>query len=214
MVPSGDRRVVDDVADAFAALLTERAPASVALSGGSTARRCYERLAARHPDWSDVVVFFGDERWVPITHPDSNAGMARSSLLSHTGARTVWSMREAGPTIELAAEAYDALLAGFGPAALVHLGMGPDGHTASLFPGSPALDETERLVVATGDDRHPHPRLTWTFPALATAELIVITVDGSEKRDALRRVESGEDLPVSRVRAREIVWLIGRDALD
>ncbi len=210
----GERRVVDDLPEAFAALVMERAPASVALSGGNTARQCYEHLAARGPDWSEVVVFFGDERWVPVADPDSNEGMARWSLLSRTGVGTVCSMREAGATIEAAAEAYDTLLAGFGPVSLVHLGMGPDGHTASLFPGSPALDEAARLVVATGDDLHPQARLTWTFPAIATSDLVVITVDGIEKRDALRRVEAGEDLPVARVRGREVIWLIGSDALD
>jgi 6-phosphogluconolactonase len=95
----------------------------------------------------------------------------------------------------------------------VHLGLGPDGHTASLFPGSPSLDETERLVVAAGDADHPHPRLTFTLPAIARARLVVVTVAGSEKRDAVERIRAGEDLPAARVRAERVLWLGDRAAL-
>ena len=103
----------------------------------------------------------------------------------------------------------------YGPLDLVHLGLGPDGHTASLFPGSPALEERERLVVATGDDLHPHPRLTLTFPALAQSRLAVVTVAGEGKREALQRVKAGDDLPAARVsgRARDLARRRGRERL-
>ena len=95
----------------------------------------------------------------------------------------------------------------------MHLGLGPDGHTASLFPGSPALDEAERLVVTAGDDAHPRPRLTFTFPAIARARLVVVTVAGAEKRDAVERIRAGEDLPGARIRAERVVWLGDRAAM-
>jgi 6-phosphogluconolactonase len=208
----GELRVVEDVPQAFAALVAEEAPGSIALSGGTTARQCYELLAVADIDWSEVDIFFGDERWVPVDHPDSNEGMARLALTDRVAPRGVYSMRRAGETIEAAADAYDRLLRRRGPVSLVHLGLGPDGHTASLFPGSPALDERERLVVATSDDVHPHPRLTFTFPAINQSSLAVFTIAGEEKRKALARVKAGEDVPAARVAAAHVVWLVDEPA--
>lgn len=208
----GELRVVDDVPRAFAALVVEEAPASLALSGGSTARAGYELLAVADVEWSEVDVFFGDERWVPVDDPESNEGMARRAFVDQVHPRAVYSMRRAGDTIGEAADAYDRLLRGYGPLGLVHLGLGPDGHTASLFPGSSALDERERLVVATGDELHPHPRLTLTFPALNQSRLVVFTVAGEGKREALQRVKSGDDLPAARVSAARVIWLVDEAA--
>lgn len=204
---NGELRVVADVPAAFTLLVRERRPSTVALSGGATARACYQHLAG-FPDlaWADTDVVMGDERWVPVEHEDSNEGMARSVLLDRSGAR-VHSARGAGDTPAEAAAAYDTLLESLGHLDLVHLGLGDDGHTASLFPGSPALDERERLVVATGDQEHPHERLTLTYPALERARLIVFTVTGAGKREALSRIREGEDAPAARVAAQEIVWL-------
>ena len=193
----GELHVVDDVPRAFSALVVEEAPAS---------------LAVADVDWSKVDVFFGDERWVPVGDPESNEGVARHAFLDQVHPRAVYSMRQAGDTIEKAADAYDALLREHGPLDLVHLGLGPDGHTASLFPGSYALDERERLVVATGDDLHPHPRLTLTFPALAQSRVAVFTVAGEGKREALQRVKAGDDLPAARVSAGRVIWLVDEAA--
>ena len=208
----GEERRVAHVPQAFADLVAAEAPASIALSGGGTARECYELLATAPVDWSGVDVFFGDERWVPIHDRDSNEGMARVTFLDEVEPRAVHSMYGGRPTPEDDAAAYDALVRASPPIALVHLGLGPDGHTASLFPGSPVLEERERLVVATGDDLHPHPRLTFTYPALARAELVVFTVEGAEKRDALAAVRRGEDRPATRVRAGRVVWLVDEAA--
>jgi len=209
----GELRVVDHVPQAFAELVSSVDPRSLALSGGDTARKCYELLAVADVDWPEVVVLFGDERWVPVGDPDSNEGMARFAFLDQVSPREVFSLRHAGDTPEEAADAYDGLLRELGTIDLVHLGLGPDGHTASLFPGSPALDEQERLVVTAGDDLHPHPRLTFTYPALARARLVVFTVTGPGKHDALARIEAGDDLPAARVRAEQIVWLVDEAAL-
>lgn len=208
-----DVRVVDDVPTAFTLLLADVRPGTLAISGGGTARRCYEALAATGGvDWEGVDVLVGDERWVPVDHPDSNEGMARRVLLDKVPVAAVRSPRHAGDTPEAAAEAYDELVGGYPEIDVVHLGLGPDGHTASLFPGSPALEVDDRLVVATGDDDHPHRRLTFTFPAIARAGLAVFTVEGAEKREAFARVRAGEDVPAARVRARQVAWLADRAA--
>lgn len=210
----GEIRIVPHVPAAFAALLTAEAPRSLALSGGDTARACYTLCAtAANVDWPQVEVFFGDERWVPVHDPDSNEGMARLAFLDEVGPARIHSLHGAGPSPAAAAAAYDAQLRDFGPLGLVHLGVGPDGHTASLFPGSTALDEQDRLVVSTGDDVHPHERLTLTFPALRQARLIVFTVAGAGKRDAFARIRAGEDLPAARVDAARIVWLVDPEAM-
>jgi len=208
----GELRLVRHVPLAFQELVVAEAPESIALSGGHTARQCYELLAVADVDWPAVTILFGDERWVPVDEPDSNEGMARFAFVDQVMPRAVHSMRHAGKTIEEAAAAYDRLVRELGTIGLVHLGLGPDGHTASLFPGSPALDEKERLVVPTGDDLHPHPRLTFTFPAIALARLAVFTVAGEEKRDALARVKAGDDLPAARVRAERVLWLVDEAA--
>jgi 6-phosphogluconolactonase len=212
MAIPGEVEIVDDVATAFARLVVEQAPRSVALSGGETAEECYAALRALAPDWSGVDVFFGDERFVPASDPDSNEGMARRALLDHVRPRAVHSMYRSVP-IEDAALTYDALVGAALPIDLVHLGLGPDGHTASLFPGSPALAESERLVVAAGDAEHPHPRLTFTLPAIARSRLVVVTVAGSGKRDAVERLRAGDDLPAARIRGDRVLWLGDRAAM-
>jgi 6-phosphogluconolactonase len=204
----GDIRTVDDVASAFADVVAETAPASIALSGGGTAKDAYAALATRTLDWSGIDVWFGDERFVPIDDPDSNEGMARAVLLDQVGPRAIHSMATAGDTPESAALAYDELVAAAPPIDLVHLGLGPDGHTASLFPGTAALDVTDRLVVANGDDLHPRPRITFTFPALARSRFVVFTVAGADKREPFARIRAGEDLPGGRVTAERVLWLV------
>lgn len=204
----GTEKIVENVPRAFARLVSETAPRSIALSGGGTAEACYKQLRNEPMDWGLVEVFFGDERNVPVDHPDSNEGMARRVLLDHVGPRAIHSMHALG------ADRYDALVRAAPPIGIVHLGLGPDGHTASLFPGTAAVDERERLVVDNEDDLHPHPRITFTFPAIERAELAVITVAGEEKRDAVARIRAGEDLPGARIRAKQVLWLGDAAALD
>jgi 6-phosphogluconolactonase len=210
---NGEVRTVDNVPQAFAALVADTPLASIALSGGGTARQCYELLATTDVDWGRVDVLFGDERWVPIHDPDSNEGVARVTFLDEVEPRAIHSMYRPDLTPAAAAEAYDRLLRDEPPVGLVHLGLGPDGHTASLFPGSPPLDERERLVVTNSDDEHPHLRLTFTYPALERAALVVVTVAGAEKREAFARVQRGDDLPAARVRNDRLIWLVDEAAL-
>jgi 6-phosphogluconolactonase len=211
MALPGELRVVEDVPTHFADLVVANAPRSIALSGGDTARECYEVLAGRPFDWSEIEVYFGDERFVPPDHPESNERLAREALLDAVHPRRVHSMYRTG-SIEDAAAAYDALVRERSPIELVHLGLGPDGHTASLFPGSPALAVRDRFVVATGDDRHPHPRITLTYAGIARSPFVVVTVDGADKRDPLRRVAAGEDLPAAHLAAERLLWLVDEAA--
>lgn len=212
----GELVIVDDVPGAFADQVIEafhNRPAegfSIALSGGRTARRCYERLAAEGAhqiDWWLVDVYWGDERCVPPDHRDSNQRLGRQALLERVGAaNSVHPMFcEDGP------DPYQLRVGELGRFDVVHLGLGADGHTASLFPGSPAIDaDPGRLVVMNEDPSgtNPHTRMTLTFSGIARARLALFTVMGEEKRDALRRVAAGEDLPAARVRADRVLWLV------
>jgi len=215
----GELRVVPDVADAFcdevAAAWGARAPGpfTIALSGGGTARRCYEALAGRAGDpvvWSEVVVLWGDDRCVPLDHEDSNHRLAHEALLDAVGP-----VAAEHPMRCDDADGYDALVRELGAIDVVHLGLGPDGHTASLFPSSPALDApTGRYVVGNEDPlgNNPHPRLTLTFDGIALGRHVVVTVEGGSKREALARVRSGEDVPAARADAPGVVWLTDPEA--
>jgi 6-phosphogluconolactonase len=212
---------VDDVARAFRDAVVETFAArpgprfALVLSGGSTARTAYETLAgAAGIDWSLVDVYVGDERVVPPDHEDSNARLIREALLDRVGPVGSFSpMPTEGPVSECVA-AYQRTMADVvtGPGIdLIHLGMGPDGHTASLFPGAPALDAGPGvLVLATEDPNgvNPHPRLTLTLPAINSARLAVFTVAGSSKALAVGRLLRGDDLPAARVHAGHTVWLV------
>lgn len=197
---------VDDVATAFADLVVREQPRTLTVSGGGTARRCYETLATRSGiDWSTVTVLLGDERLVPVEHPDSNEGMVRAELLDHVPVAAVHSMATS------TADDYDALVRSLGSIDLVHLGMGPDGHTASLFPGAPALDVTDRFAVLSEPKLEPfHQRMTLTLPAIGRARQAVFTVEGDDKRAAFERVLRGDDLPAARVRAGRVTWIVDR----
>lgn len=204
---------MEDLGVAALELFVERRPRSVALAGGSTPRPFYERLAseARDYPWSLVDVVFGDERCVPWDHPDSNYGMAHEALLSKVDAR-VYPM----PGETCHAAGYERTLREvFGPGTpsidLALLGLGEDGHTASLFPGDPALDETDHLVARV--QRPDHPRLTLTLQVLSAARLVLFLVAGEAKREALRRLMEGDpQIPAARVEADRVVILAGPSA--
>jgi len=212
---------VDDVPHAFRDVVVEAFAArpgprfALVLSGGPTARACYEVLAAAGGiDWTVVDVYVGDERLVPPDDGDSNARLITEALLDRVG--PVGSFRPM-PTERPVAEcvaAYQRIISDVvtGPGIdLIHLGMGPDGHTASLFPGDPGLDAGPgQLVLATEDPngRNPHPRLTLTLPAINSARLAVFTVAGASKADAVAALLRGEDLPAARVHAGRTIWLV------
>ncbi len=216
----GEVRVVDDVPVAFAETVADTWRArpnrgfSIALSGGATARRCYEFLATWRDspiDWMATELYWGDERCVPLDHPDSNYRLAADSLLTTVGGvHALFPMREDdGP------DAYHLLLSSLGAIDLIHLGLGADGHTASLFPESAALHaDPGRLVVANEDPSgvHPHQRMTLTYAGIGRGRTVVVTVSGEEKAEAFDRVRRGADVPASHIRAEQVIWLVDEAA--
>ena len=193
--------VVDDPARACAERLAEQARAggSIVLTGGSTSRRAYEIAAELEPDWSRVDVWWGDERRVPPDDERSNYGMAKAALLDRLAVapRSVHRMESV--------EQYARELAGAGTFDLVLLGLGPDGHVASLFPDFPTLDVTDRAVVGTPAGHEPFvDRITLTLPRLRNAREVLFLVTGADKADAVAQAFAGEpspDTPGSLVRA-------------
>ncbi|MGH7320110.1 MAG: 6-phosphogluconolactonase [Candidatus Rokuibacteriota bacterium] len=237
--------VVVDSPEAVARAAAERAVAcaraavvargrfSVALSGGSTPRALF-RLLAEAPlrseiDWARIDVFWGDERCVPPTHPDSNYRMAKEALLDQVPIPPERIHRIAADTEDhaAAATAYEAELArilGRTPGGtppvfdFLLLGMGADGHTASLFPGTPALAEHRRWVVANRVEKLGADRITLTWPILNRAAYVLFLVAGADKAAVLREVLEGPRdvarLPAQGIRpeAGRLVWLLDRAA--
>ncbi len=209
--------VTEDLAGEAVRRFLEAAPRTFALSGGSTPRSTYEALSRADYEWAGVHAFMVDERCVPHGHPDSNFRMASEALLARVPV-VVHPMR--GETCDPAAYEAD-LRAHFGGVVapsmdLVFLGIGDDGHTASLFPGDPALDETEPWVVRVDRPGMPptHPRLTLTLPVLNAARLAIFLVSGESKRRAMGRMIGGDmNLPASRVWPGEVVVLATPDAV-
>lgn len=222
---AGELEIVKD-ADAMAqravAIIAARmagaaSPFRLALSGGSTPRAAYQLLAQKNLDWSGVEIFFGDERFVPPDDKDSNYRMARETLLA-TG--TVSPMKlfamPTDDTPQSCADRYEEMLvqqygaSTLDPAIpLFHLqilGLGDDGHTASLLPGQPVLEERKRWVAVVPKGRE-QPRITLTYPALESSALILFLVSGAAKRDALAQARGGS-LPAGGLKPHgEVIWL-------
>ncbi|MBI5761822.1 MAG: 6-phosphogluconolactonase [Planctomycetales bacterium] len=217
------------------AAIAERGRFTVALAGGSTPKRLYELLAEPpyrdRVDWSRVVIFFGDERCVPPDHADSNFRMAKEIMmirLSSLSAQQVHRMQAERADLDVAADDYAALIAhawhvsswtGDPPAIdLVLLGMGADGHTASLFPNTAALDEQDRWVVANPVPQLGTFRVTLTAPLLNAARQVMFLVAGQDKAAALADVLEGsvdlQRLPSQLIRptAGGLTWLVDQAA--
>jgi len=188
-------------AQRIAAILNEtQGEAVVALAGGSTPRATYRLLAKMDLPWDRIAWFLGDERFVPLDDPQSNFRMIGESL----GARARVHPVRTDCTPHTAATDYEHLLAPFrGRTALFDvtiLGLGADGHTASLFPGSPVLDETGSLVRPT-----PNGRITLTYAALNASRHTIFLVSGAEKRAALKRLLDGDrSIPAGRIQGADV----------
>ena len=226
----GGRAEILDTADALAARAAEMiadamrgctAPFRLCLSGGSTPRAAYTLLSRRNDmDWGCTELFFGDERFVPHDNPDSNYRMARESLLAggNVQPRALLAMPTDG-TPQSCADAYEEILRQqYGASRLdpdvplfdlMLLGLGADGHTASLLPGQPVLQEKTRWVAPVPRGRD-EVRLTLTYPALESSRLTLFLVAGADKADAVTRARSGDAaLPAGALRPLgDVVWLL------
>jgi 6-phosphogluconolactonase len=198
--PGLSARLVSLLEDQAERARTGRGAFAIALPGGSVAAILFPDLARAQCDWSRVHFYWGDERAVPPDHPDSNYGLARKLWLGPAGVPdgNVHRMPADTPDLAQAARAYEDEMDRAPDIAL--LGMGPDGHVCSLFPGHPLLRERERRVAAIEDSPKPPPRrLTLTLPALWAAEVLVVAALGEGKAEAMRAAlqDPGSELPVA-----------------
>jgi 6-phosphogluconolactonase len=224
--------VAEATADRFVSAarvaIEQRGVARVALSGGSTPKQVYplllEPVRRDAVDWSAVEFFWGDERAVPPDHPDSNFGVAYGMLISqlpNVRPDRIHRMPAEAPDLDAAALSYESeLRLAFGargdePPAfdLIWLGMGPDGHTASLFPGSAGLQERHRWVIANFAPSQGAWRMTLTFPVLNAGRDVIFVATGADKADALGEIRGGgSDLPAARVDGDRVEWIVDADA--
>ena len=218
------RRAAETAAEALRAAIAKRGAFTIALAGGDTPRRMYERLATESGlAWDGTEFFFGDERPVGPEHPDSNFRMAHAALLRPLGIAPHRIHRIEGERGDLAAAARDyaedlartcGAPAGRPPLLdLVLLGMGADGHTASLFPYTAALSATQQWVVANDVPQLSTRRITITFPVIEHARAVLVLVTGPSKAEALAEVLEGpldpQRLPSQRVRGLPCAeWLV------
>ena len=202
---------------------------TVALSGGSTPKALYSLLATNYTNfaWNRVFLFFGDERHVPPTDPESNYRMVNESLLTKITipAQNVFRVPAENPDAAAAASDYEAQLRRFFELKpgefprfdLILLGMGPDGHTASLFPDSAGLEEQSRLVIANWVAKFNTHRITFTFPVLNRAAEVMFLASGPDKADMLHQVLEGKStppLPSQRVQPSDgkLLWMLDEAA--
>ena len=226
--PSACREVADRFVELATTAIEGRGIFRVALSGGGTPKTVYPMLLEPERrdavDWSRVEFFWGDERSVPPDHPESNFGVAYGmfiSQLSDVRPDRIHRMPAEASDLDAAALSYESELrlafearAGEPPAFdLVWLGMGPDGHTASLFPGSAALAEEQRWVVANWAPEKETWRMTLTFPVLNAARAVLFVVTGEDKQGPLAEIRDGaSDLPAARVAGDEVEWIVDEAA--
>lgn len=210
--------------------IDQRGRFTIALTGGTTPGEAYSLLGSEpirnQIDWQLVDIFWGDERCVPHTSPESNYYLAQESLLVKVAIpkSQIHPVPADLPDRDTASQAYVAEMQhafstnGIPSFDLIHLGMGPEGHTASLFPHQDALHETQRLVMPVSVPKPPPDRLTFTPPLLNAARNVLFLVTGSEKADALHAVLEGEyqpdEYPAQIVRPTngEVVWMLDRAA--
>jgi 6-phosphogluconolactonase len=201
--------------------LVALAPLTVALSGGSTPKILYELLADPQESfrarvaWSSTHFFWSDERHVPPDHPDSNYRMAHETLLSRVPVpeSNVHRVHSENPSAQEAADEYEKIIV---PRLdLILLGLGADGHTASIFPGSEVLHETQRLVAAPWVEKLNTYRITMTLPLLNNGASILFLVSGAEKAEIVKEVLEGpKKYPAQAVQPMngELIWMLDRDA--
>lgn len=196
-------RALAFVAAAEAEALAERGEFHIVLAGGGTPRRLYRALAKEQHDWSRWRIWFGDERCLAPDHPDRNSAMAKEVWLDKIGLPAGnLHVIPAEQDVDRATRSYARELSGLADFDLVLLGLGQDGHTASLFPGHD-WDQADEAVLAVKDAPKPPPeRISLSAGRLSRARQVLFLVAGADKREALARWRRGEDLPAGAIRAR------------
>lgn len=209
--------LTNDVAEQLRTAISARGEATLVVSGGRSPVAFFQHLAKQGLDWSKVTITLADERWVPVEHADSNAGLLKQHLLQGPAAKARFlSLYSAAANLEDAAEQADRLLAELPAIDVLVLGMGDDGHTASLFPNSPNLsqalqpDGTRRCWPMLAPTV-PHQRLTMSRALLATANYTVLSISGSSKLTTLSAALANDDVAAMPIRAflqptLEIYW--------
>jgi 6-phosphogluconolactonase len=187
---------------------------TVALSGGSTPKILYELLVSTQVPWTKIHFFWSDERHVPPDHPDSNYRMAYEAMLSRVPVpeNNVHRVHGENPDAAKAAYEYEQTLL---PLDLILLGLGTDGHTASIFPGSDVLHETKRLIAATWVEKLNTYRITMTLPLLNTGASVLFLVSGAEKAEIVKDVIEGpKQYPAQLVQPThgQLLWMLDKDA--
>ncbi|KWU50772.1 6-phosphogluconolactonase [Pseudomonas palleroniana] len=209
--------LANDVAEQLRAAISARGDATLVVSGGRSPVAFFQSLAKQGLDWSKVTVTLADERWVPVEHADSNAGLLKQHLLQGPAAKARFlSLYSAAANLEEAALQADRLLGELPAIDVLVLGMGDDGHTASLFPNSPNLSDA---LQPNGTRRCwpmlaptvPHQRLTMSRALLSTANYTVLSIAGSSKLTTLSAALASDDIAAMPIRAflqptLEIYW--------
>jgi 6-phosphogluconolactonase len=219
--PAIVQAALEIIMDKAQSAIAQRGQFTIALSGGSTPKPLYEAIAQTNLPWDNVHVFWGDERYVPADHPDSNQGMARTAWLNHVPipAGNIHPMPTGdGDPATSANHHHQELLDFFQPSPgefpsldVILLGIGDDGHTASLFPHTAALSVSDRLV--TVGNKGDNPRITFTVPFINRAACVLFLVAGADKQTALSHIfsDTADDAayPSRMIRpAGELIWLL------
>lgn len=181
----------------------------IVLSGGSTPSKVYQLLTSSQQDWSHWEIFWGDERCLPVDHPERNSFSARHDWLDHAAIPDdqIYPIpAELGA--EQATEKYRKLIADKMPFDLVLLGMGEDGHTASLFPDNPACESVHEVVAVASAPKPPSERVSLNFTALKNTHEEIILVSGAGKAEALFNWEKGENLPIAQACVKQAILLL------
>jgi 6-phosphogluconolactonase len=214
-----------ELARGAAELFVAEQPETVALSGGSTPKRMFQMLADQFRDdvtWDKIHFFWSDERHVPPDNPESNYRMANEAMLSRVpvAETNVHRVTSENPNADDAASEYERTLIETTQQSLprldlILLGLGPDGHTASIFPGSEVLHETKRLVAAPWVEKFQTFRITMTLPLLNNGVSVVFLVSGAEKAKIVKEVLEGpEKYPAQAIKPThgELLWMLDKDA--
>lgn len=217
------KRALEVVLGEIEAAIAAHNRVTLALAGGSTPKPLYEALAQQDLPWEKFYIFWGDERYVPIDHPESNAGMAKAAWLDQVPIppEQIFPMPTQFDDPQAAAQAYEQTLTAVFPGEvvpqldLILLGMGDDGHTASLFPHTEALAVRDRLITVGNKDGQP--RITFTVPLINRGKTVLFLTAGANKQHALSQVfaaeAAAEDYPSRLIRPEgELWWLLDAEA--